>query len=654
MDTRRLFVVIATLSIALGGCATAPTHPSLEDAALPKLIPLRDFFLNLDANYNYQVSPDGKKVAWLAVNNRRVTVFFRSLDDEAIESIDSHSPRNINHFAWLQDSTRIVFLQDQFGNENHHLYLVNTARPHARPVDLTPLANAKARLHRVIHTDPEHILIEHNQRDATVFDLYRLAPATGALERVAQNPGDVVRWVSDRHGQLRARVRKTPADRWLLDVQTASGWRPLLEWSFDEQVELLAFAPDDRGAWTLSNRGRDRVGLVRLDLETGAEQLVYQDPSGVDLASVLVSDVSQQPVLALAMPGYPTVHYFDAAAERELGALPRPSRSGLRVVSASYDERVVVVSVYTDNTVAHRLLDRDRGSHELLGEHPLARHADALLAMEPVSFPSRDGLGLHGYLTRPAGVNGRLPTVLKVHGGPWARDQWGLDGTVQFLANRGYAVLQVNYRGSTGYGKAFMQAAIGEFAGKMHTDLLDAVQWAVDRGITDPNRICIYGGSYGGYATLVGMTFTPEVFACGVDVVGPSNLVTLTQSVPQYWKPWMPFWYRYVGDPNDPKDQAEMERRSPLFKVDEVKRPLLIVQGANDPRVTQRESDQMVAALRAAGKDVEYMLFPDEGHGIQHWKNRLRFHRRLEDFLAQHLGGRSAGFDYFELGLVIF
>lgn len=654
MTARSLLVPVA-LCVLLGqGCATAPTHPALQDAPLPRLIPLRDFFLNVEANFNYQVSPDGRKVAWLGIKDRRATVFFRSIDSGEVRIIDSHSPRSLQHFVWLQDSRRMLLLQDRLGDENHHLYLADTGRPDARPADLTPYPGTKARIHRVIKTDPHGVLIELNRRDPTEFDLYRLSPDTGALALIAQNPGDVGEWISDLHGNLRARVRQLPTQRWQLEINEVSAWRPLIDWNFDDNVRVLGFTPDDRGLWLLSNRGRDRTSLVRLDLQSGEERCVYEDPGGADLGSVIVSEVTQRPVAAFAMRDYPAEHFFDEIARSELAGLVRPQPSGLRVVSASRDERQLVVAVYTDRTITHYLFDRDRGRQQVLGQHPLSHHADALAPMEPIRFTSRDGLTLHGYLIRPPGITRRLPMVLNVHGGPWGRDAWGLDRNAQFLANRGYAVLQVNFRGSAGYGKAFMEAGVGEFAGKMHTDLLDAVQWAIDTGIADPERVCIYGESYGGYATLVGLTFTPEVFACGVDVVGPSNLVTLAESAPGYWKTWLPFLHKYIGDPANPRDRAEMERRSPLFRVDQVRRPLLIVQGANDPRVKQRESDQMVAALRRAGKDVEYLLFADEGHGVTHWANRLRFYRRLEDFLAQHLGGRSAGFDYYELGLVLF
>jgi dipeptidyl aminopeptidase/acylaminoacyl peptidase len=404
----------------------------------------------------------------------------------------------------------------------------------------------------------------------------------------------------------------------------------------------------------LSNRGRDKKTLARLDLATGKETVVYAHPE-VDLDNVLISEVTREPLAATAMPGYPEIHFFDESLEAVRKVFAQDGPFGIRLTGLDDSERYATLSVYTDRKVEHYFYDRDRKTKELLGEHPLSRHAAELAPMEPVAIKSRDGLTLHGYLTRPQlDANRPLPMVLKVHGGPWARSRWGLDTTAQFLANRGYAVLNVNYRGSSGYGRAFTEAAVGEFAGKMHNDLVDAVDWAIREGIADPDKVCIFGGSYGGYATLVGLTFTPDVFACGVDVVGPSNLVSLLESVPAYWRPWMPQWYKYVGHPDNPEDRRDMEARSPLFRVDQVEAPLLIAQGANDPRVNQHESDQIVAALEGAGKKVEYMLFPDEGHGIRHWKNRLRFYRKAEDFLAENLGGRSAGFDYYELGLLIF
>jgi dipeptidyl aminopeptidase/acylaminoacyl peptidase len=358
---------------------------------------------------------------------------------------------------------------------------------------------------------------------------------------------------------------------------------------------------------------------------------------------------------AFSCPDYPKIHFFDSKLAAQFEELQQQNPMGLSLKSMDNQERRFTYALYNDKKIQYYLLDRETGEKTFLYENPMAKYAESLTSPQPVSLKSRDGLDLHGYLTLPRGTSGKhLPMVLLVHGGPWNRDRWGYSGFVQFLANRGYSILQINYRGSRGYGRSFMEAGIGEFAGKMHADLIDSVQWAIAEGIADPERIAIAGGSYGGYATLVGLSFTPETFACGVDLFGPSNLVTLMENFPEYWKPWMAFWHRYVGDPAKPEDRRKMEAQSPLFRVNRINKPLMIFQGANDARVTQLESDQMVVAMQDAGKEVEYTLFPDEGHSLTHWKNVLVFIRKVEDFLAKHLGGRSAGFDYYELGLLIF
>ena len=365
-----------------------------------------------------------------------------------------------------------------------------------------------------------------------------------------------------------------------------------------------------------------------------------------------MSQITKAPLIAASFPDYPKLHFFDPTVEADAMVLRDQTPMGMRIQSADHDERIVTVATYTDKGSAHHLYFRDTQKKVLLSSDPIFRYRDVLATMKPISYKSRDGLKIHGYLTTLNGTFGKpVPMVLFVHGGPWVRDYWGYRSTAQFLANRGYAVLQINYRGSTGYGRTFKEAAKGEFAGKMHTDLIDGVRWAISQGIADPDKIAIYGHSYGGYAALVGLTFTPDVFACGVDVVGISNLISFTKAVPKYWKIWMPYWYRYVGNPNKPEDRRKMKSKSPLFHVDRIKRPLLIVQGENDPRVKRQESDQIVAALNKAGKTVEYILFEDEGHSIRNWQNRLIFYRRLEDFFAEHLGGMSAGFDLYELGI---
>lgn len=650
-------VVLIILAVTvLAGCATTPKHPALEQSDMPDLIPVRKFFLSGKTNYDYKVSPDGKRLAWIAPKKFRRTIFLRTIGQDDTKVIDTHSNRSIYNHHWLQDSRRLLYMQDQEGNENHHIYLVDTMHPDQKPVNLTPFPEARAGIHQIIRSDPDHILIVHNRRDKTVFDLYRVSLSTYRQTLLAQNPGDVISWITDQEGRLRGRVRKTQSDKFSLELNDSQrqDWKALINWDFDDTVKILGFTPDDSGLWLLSNRGREFLSFVRLDLESGKEVIIYQAPD-VDLGWVAISKVTRNPIMAFSCPDYPSIHFFDSVLAAELKDSYPTTPAGLSLISMDNREHLFTFSFYNDKGVQHYLFNRQSGEKELLGRDSMAEYADALSTVEPIQFKSRDGLDLHGYLTLPNGTSGRgLPTVLLVHGGPWNRDWWSYNSFVQFLSNRGYAVLQVNYRGSRGYGRAFMEAGVDEFAGKMHTDLIDGVQWAIAQGIADPDRIAIAGGSYGGYATLVGLSFTPDVFACGVDVFGPSNLVSLLENFPDYWKPWMRFWYKYVGDPGNPEDRRKMEAKSPLFRVDQITRPLLIAQGANDVRCTRLESDQMVAALQTAGKEVEYILFPNEGHSLTHWKNVLVFIRKMEDFLAEHLGGRSAGFDYYELGLLIF
>lgn len=652
------FTLLIVLILTLTSCATIPVHPTLVKSDLPKLIKFRDFFLNVDSKYGYSISPDGKKLSWLESKNRNITIFFKTIGEDNIQTIDTHISRNIYGVAWLQDSQHMIFHLDQDGNENHHIHLVDTEKPGAKPVDITPYKGTKAWVDKVLKSDPDNILIQHNRRDKKVFDLFRKNIKTRESTLLAENPGNVSSWITDDGGNLRGRVLKNLPKNldkyWVFEILDAENtWSPVISWRLDESVSILGFTPDDKGVWLISNKGRDKKCLIRLNLATKEETLIYENPL-VDVGYALISKLSKMPILVGSDPDYQQLHFFDQQLQEDLKTFA-PKNTGFGFSGVDNSENIFALKVFTDKRVDYFIYNRNTRKKELQSSLPISEYEDQLSTTQPISFKSRDGLTLHGYITIPKGTSGKnLPTVMLVHGGPWDRDYWGYSSMVQFLANRGYVVLQINYRGSSGYGRTFMEKAIGEFAGKMQDDLIDGLNWAVEKGTTDPDKVCIFGGSYGGYATLVGLTFTPDTFACGIDLVGPSNLVTLIESFPEDWELYLDLWYKYVGDPKNPQERNVMEEKSPLFRVNKIKKPLLIAQGANDPRVKPKESDQIVEAMKTAGKEVEYMLFSNEGHGLRTWQNRLRFYRKIEDFLAEHIGGRSAGFDLYELGLLIF
>ncbi|HSJ73430.1 MAG TPA: S9 family peptidase [Miltoncostaeaceae bacterium] len=609
---------------------------------MPPLIPLRDLFGDPERALA-RLSPDGRRLSWLAPRDGVLNVWVRDRDGGEERPVTDDRDRGVRSYLWSRDSRRILYSQDRGGDENHHLMAVEVDGGRTR--DLTPFPGVRAGLVAAPRATPGHVVVSMNLHDRSVFDAHRLTLSTGQLRLVARNPGNIIGWLADRDGLLRAARAQTPAGDYQLLVRDDEGseFRVVAEFANEDGGHAFAFTPDGARLWVGSARGSDLERLVELDPADGAEREVDRDDEA-DLAGPVISDLSGELLGAAYVRDRTVMHAFDERFGRDWEAVRGLHPGDPRITGQDADETAWIVVFDDDRDPgASFLYDRASGAAELLYRSRPWLDPETLAPMRPVTITSRDGLPLRSYLTLPLDAAPRLlPAVLVVHGGPWARDAWGYDPQAQLLANRGYAVLQVNYRGSTGFGKRFTHAAEHEFAGRMHDDLIDGVEWLVSEGIADRSRIGICGGSYGGYAALVGATFTPDVFAAAVSVVGPSSLVTLVRSFPPYWRPFLAStWFRYVGDPDDPEQLGDLEARSPLNRVDAIRAPLLVVQGANDPRVTRAESEQIVAALRERGVDVEYLVKEDEGHGFVKPENRMDAYRAIERFFARHLGGRS-------------
>ena len=593
-----------------------------------------------------RLSPDGERLAYIAPVNGVLNVWVGPVGSDAgggrFEPVTRDTDRGIRLYFWAEDGRHLVYLQDKGGDENWRLYAVDPATKEIR--DLTPFEKVQARPLETNRRFPDELLVELNRRDPQLHDVYRLTLATGDLELVAQNPGNVAGWVADVGMRVRGARSAYPDGGFGLLVRKTDevDWRELFRWGPEDSLNSgpVGFTEDGMRMYLRDSREANAARLVRLDLSTEEVEILAEDPE-YDVSDVLVHPDTRE-VEAVAFTRARTEWIvLDEVVREDFAAIANLHPGDFAVVSRDRaDENWLVAFAADDGPVSYYTYNRDekRGTHLFDDRPELKRYT--LAPMEPVSFDARGGLKIHGYLTVPPD-SGRehLPMVLNVHGGPWARDVWGYNPEAQWLANRGYACLQVNYRGSTGYGKRFLNAGNREWGAKMHDDLVDAVGWAVERGIADPERVAIYGGSYGGYAALVGATFTPDLFRCAVDIVGPSNLITLIKSIPPYWKPLVAIFHERVGNPES--EDEFLKSRSPLFRVDRIKIPMLIAQGANDPRVKQAESEQIVAAMEEKGIDYEYLLFPDEGHGFAKPENRLKFYAAAERFLAKHLGGRS-------------
>ena len=618
--------------------------------AQTELIPRKHIFGN-PTRTSATISPDGRQLAFLAPRDGVLNVWVAPVGaiDQA-KPVTEDKVRPIRSFFWSPDSTRILYVQDKGGNENWMLYGVELST--GKQMTYTDFDKTQVRTVSVSPKVPGQILIGLNNRNPQFHDIHRLDLATGQLTLVRQND-EYMGFLADWDHKLAFAQKQGAGGGFQLDRLDKDGKATVFAAiPVDDNLTtgLLGMTADGRTAYMRDSRNRNTGALVAIDLASGkASVLGGSEKADVDgaLRDPVTGVVEAYSVKYLKQEWTP----IGDVLKDDIAFLDREARGEWSVTSRSSDKRLWTVMVdRVSEPVAFYLYDRPAKKLTKLFTTRPELEGKALASMHPVEIKARDGLTLVAYLSLPPGTdkdgNGRpdkpLPMVLNVHGGPWARDDFGYHSEYQWLANRGYAVLAVNYRGSSGFGKNFMNAATLEFAGKMHDDLIDAVNWAVRENVTTRDRVAIYGGSYGGYATLTGLTFTPDVFACGVDIVGPSNLITLIESFPAYWQPFLEgTWYKRVGDPRTEEGRKLLLSRSPITKVDQIRKPLLIAQGANDPRVVQKESDQLVAAMKAKDIPVTYVLYPDEGHGFARPQNRTSFYAISEGFLAKCLGGRQ-------------
>ncbi len=605
-------------------------------------ISLEDFFRNSE-HTAYQLSPDGAYISYMAPYEDRLNVFVRRVDEDDSHAVrlTSETERSVAGYMWA-DNERLLFMKDTAGDENYQLYGVRRDGTDLRAY--TAFEGVRTSLIDDLEEQPGYVMIGLNKRNAEVFDPYRLNLDTGELTLLAENPGNYQGWMTDHNGQLRAAVAIVDGvNTQLLYRDTEEEpFRPVLTTNFRDTVSFMEFTPDNREVYAATNLGRDKTVLVRMNPATCEElELLYENDT-YDIASISYSR-RRKKLLSVYCTGHkePVRHYFDEEEEqlrKRIKAHFPNERYG--VADTDKAERYYLIYTGSDRTRgAYWFYDAATDEARKIADLAPWIKPEEMNEMHAVTYRTRDGLTIEAYLTLPDGLTPEtarnLPVVINPHGGPWARDCWGYSSEVQFLSNRGYAVLQMNFRGSTGYGRKFLEASYKQWGLRMQDDITDGAEWLIAQGIADRKRIAIYGGSYGGYAVLAGLAFTPDLYACGIDYVGVSNLFTFMQTIPPYWRPMLEMMYEQVGNPES--DREQLAATSPALHAENIKVPLFIAQGANDPRVNKAESDQMVEALRKRGVEVEYMVKDNEGHGFHNQENRFDFYRAMERFLQKHL-----------------
>ncbi len=618
--------------------SNSTTEIAKSTTPIPPKISVEDFFKNSEKR-TFRISPDGSHIAYLAPYNKRMNIHVKAMNSDSITRVTSIEDRDIAGYFWANNN-QLVYVRDKGGNENFHLFSVS--KTGENELDLTPFDGVRAQIIDDLENNSEEMIIGLNNRIPQVFDPYRINIITGEMELLYENPGNITGWDTDHEGKLRIAYVTNGVDNSILYRENETDdFKEVITTDFKQTLSPQFFDFDNGNVvYAVSNLGRDKTAVVKYDLKENKEiEEIFIDTE-VDVDGISFSEKRKVPTHINYTNEKLNRKFLDEETKRLYDMLDNKlgSENEYYVTSSNKNEDVFLIYAGNDRSRGtYYYYDKNADKLDKMADLSPWLNPDHLAKMTPISYTSRDGLKINGYLTLPVGREAKnLPVVIHPHGGPWARDNWGYNSGVQLLANRGYAVLQMNFRGSTGYGKEFWEMSFKKWGQEMQNDVTDGVHWLIEEGIADPDRIAIYGGSYGGYATLAGITNTPDLYAAAVDYVGVSNLFTFMETIPPYWEPYKEMLYEMVGNPNT-NDSIMMKANSPVFHVDKIKAALFVAQGANDPRVVQAESDQMVEAIEKNGVNIQYMLKEDEGHGFRNEENRFDFYNAMTEFLDTNL-----------------
>lgn len=637
---RKLILSLGVTTALLAACSSDKTADSeeMKRETAPK-IALEDFFKNPEKT-SYQISPNGSYYSYLAPYESRKNIYVENIESGETKRVTSQTDRDIAGYFWANNE-QLVFMRDDGGNENWYLVATDVNTGEEKP--LTKMEGVRSQIIDDLEDIPEEMIIGLNKRNPQVFDPYRLNLTTGEMTMIAENPGNITGWMTDHNGQLRvANATDGVSTSLLYRDSEDDDFRVVLTTNFKESVSPRFFTFDNKNVYATSNIGRDKEAAIIFDIANGKELEELYVNENNDVNGISYSRKRKVITAARYTAEKQQRHFFDEEAKKTFERLQNELEGyEVAITSSTREEDKYIIRTYSDRSLgAYYLYDKTSDELRHVADVSPWINEENMATMKPIKYQSRDGLTIHGYLTLPKGMEDakNLPVVVNVHGGPWARDNWGFNPEVQFLANRGYAVIQMNFRGSTTYGRKFWEASFDQWGLSMQEDVQDGALWLIDQGIADPKRIAIYGGSYGGYATLQGLVKDPEFYACGIDYVGVSNLFTFMKTIPPYWAPYLDMMHEMVGDPSVAEDSVRMAATSPALNADKIVAPLFIAQGANDPRVVKSESDQMVEAMKSRGVTVEYMVKDNEGHGFRNEENKFEFYGAMERFLGEHIG----------------